>query len=182
MINKNIKKKIINNLNKLFKKFNYYYIIDISTFNSKNLFILKKDCNNNNIKLLKIKNTLFKKFLIIKRKKYILKKLSPILKYNNSIMFSNNYKNIANIIKNNKILNNNYPILKVAYIDEKYYYGDNSINILCNLKSKNELINNIIFILINKIKNFINFIINYKKIKILNINKILLNKLKNNIN
>ncbi|WOX79127.1 50S ribosomal protein L10 [Candidatus Shikimatogenerans bostrichidophilus] len=182
MINKKFKKKILNYLNILFNKYKNFYIIDISNFNSNKLFILKKDCYKFNIKLLKLKNTLFKKYLIINKKKYIFNKLSSLLINNNSIMFSNNAKNIANVIKNNKKLNNNYPILKVAYIDEYdiFYYGDKYVDILCNLKSKNELINYIIFILINKIKNFIKFIIQYNKINILNINKILFNKL--NIN
>ncbi|WOX79258.1 50S ribosomal protein L10 [Candidatus Shikimatogenerans bostrichidophilus] len=180
MISKKIKIKIINNFNKLFKNFNYYYIIDISTYKSNQLFILKKDCYKYNIKLFKIKNSLFKKFLIITKKKKILNNISAILKNNNSIMFSNSPNIIANIIKKNKLLNNNYPILKLAYIDDVYYYGDNNIDILCNLKSKNELIYYIIFILKNKIIYFLNFIINYKKIKIVNINKLLFNKLKIN--
>ncbi|WGH25725.1 MAG: 50S ribosomal protein L10 [Candidatus Shikimatogenerans bostrichidophilus] len=168
MININKKKKI-ELINKLFIKYNYFYIIDISKFKSNLLFNFRKDCYNNKIKFLNIKNTLLKKFLIIKKKKKILKIIKDVLINNTFIMFTNNINNPAKIIKKNKIFitNKYYPIFKAAYVNKKFYIGEKKLNILCNIKSKEELIINILLGINNKINNFIFNIINYNIIKII---------------
>ncbi|BDT61525.1 MAG: hypothetical protein RDO_0530 [Flavobacteriales endosymbiont of Rhyzopertha dominica] len=170
MINKNKKLIIKKKIEKYLKKYKYYYIIDISKFKSNELLIFKKKCYYEKIKLLNIKNTIFKKIISKKKKN---NKLLNIIKYNNSLMLSNNINNCANVIINNLININNikYPIFKVAYIENKYYYNKNNttLTILCNLKSKKELIIILILNLIYCINNFINNLILYNNIKLINI-------------
>ncbi|WGH26087.1 MAG: 50S ribosomal protein L10 [Candidatus Shikimatogenerans bostrichidophilus] len=165
MKNKKIKKKNLKLLNKYFKKYNNYYIINIYKYNCNNLFKIRKKCFNLKIKFLNIKNNLLK--LIFKKKKKIL----SLLVNNNFIMFSKNINNPAKIIKNNKKLIDNkyYPILKLACINNEFYYGEKYLNFLCKTKSKNNLLIDIILILKNYIKYFIIFNIIKKKNNIINI-------------
>ncbi|MDH3004400.1 MAG: 50S ribosomal protein L10 [Candidatus Shikimatogenerans sp. JK-2022] len=164
------KKKILKLINSYFKKYEYIYFIDISRFKSDILFKFRKDCYLNKIILKKIKNTLLKKV--------INKKLHKILINNTFLMFSKNINKPTEIInKNNIIINNiNYPILKGASIDNEIYIGENIITILSNLKSKDEIIYKIIFLLKNYFYNFfLNYKINSSK-KLFNIINILKNK------
>ncbi|MDH3004750.1 MAG: 50S ribosomal protein L10 [Candidatus Shikimatogenerans sp. JK-2022] len=176
MIKKN-KKKIFNKIKKLFKYNNVLYIIDISKFKSNYLLNYRKECYKYNIKLIKIKNKLLKKYLYKKKKK----KIINILKKNNFLMFSNNINYPAKIIKNYQIYIKNkiYPKFKLAYIKENdYYKNDKDLNFLSTTKLKEEIIINILNIIKNKIINNILKLINYNKNIIINIIKKL--KLKTN--
>ncbi|WGH27115.1 MAG: 50S ribosomal protein L10 [Candidatus Shikimatogenerans bostrichidophilus] len=173
MINKKKKKKIIIKINKLFKKYNNFYIIDIYKYNSSQLFNFRKKCYFNNIKIINIKNTLLK--IIFKKK---INKISPYLVKNSYIMFSKNINISAKIIKDNKIYFNKsyYPILKVAFINNKLFYGDKNLNLLCYIKSKEDLIKELILNLKKKFNNFIFLNFNYKIINFLKLIEILKNK------
>ncbi|WGH25597.1 MAG: 50S ribosomal protein L10 [Candidatus Shikimatogenerans bostrichidophilus] len=166
------KKKSLDNINKLFNKYNNIYFIDISKFNSNYLFNFKKDCYKYNIKLVNIKNNILKKYFIKKEKKKFIKKINPILINSTSLMFvNNNINSPAIIIKKNKkkIYNTYYPIFKGAYINNIFYIGKKKLNILLNIKTKEE----VIIELTNSLKKLI-------KIGILNI--ININKINNIIN
>ncbi|WGH28109.1 MAG: hypothetical protein NHG07_00020 [Candidatus Shikimatogenerans bostrichidophilus] len=138
----------------------------------KNYFFRKK-CYLNKIKIINVKNSLLKK--IFYKKKIIFKKILPILNNNSYIMFSNNINISAKIINNNLININNiyYPILKLAYVNNNFYYGNNNLNILSNIKSKYDLIKDIIINFKYSINKFLFFYINYKIINLFKIIKIL---------
>jgi large subunit ribosomal protein L10 len=78
--------------------------------------------------------------------------LKSILKGNTSILFSNQGNTPAKLIKNFR-KNFDKPILKGAFIDESIYIGDDKIDVLAELKSKEELIGEILTLLTSPINN-----------------------------
>ncbi|MDH3003692.1 MAG: 50S ribosomal protein L10 [Candidatus Shikimatogenerans sp. JK-2022] len=173
MINKKKKNEIINYFKKKILIYKNFYIINFDKINNIQLFNFRKICFLKNVKIFNIKNKLLK--IILKNNKKYNKILSFLIN-NNYIMFSKIINLPANIIKYNKIIINNieYPILKIAYINDNLYYN-NDLNLLCNIKTKNELIIDI-FIKFKSIINNLLYVINYnidllKLIKILYINK-----------
>ena len=76
------------------------------------------------------------------------------LKGNSSIMISEVGNAPAKLIKDFR-KKSNKPLLKAAYIDEAIFVGDNQLDTLVNLKSKNELIGEIILLLESPMKNVI---------------------------
>jgi large subunit ribosomal protein L10 len=80
--------------------------------------------------------------------------LSTILKGNSSIMISEVGNAPAKVIKEFR-KNSEKPILKGAYVEESIYIGDNELEMLTSLKSKNELIGDVILLLQSPLKNVI---------------------------
>ncbi|WGH24810.1 MAG: 50S ribosomal protein L10 [Candidatus Shikimatogenerans bostrichidophilus] len=168
-MNKKDKILIIKKIKKDINKYKYLYFIDISRFNSNLLNLFKRECYNNNIILKNVKNNLLKKILN--------KKISKILYGSTFLMFSNNINISAIIIKKYQISINNilYPIFKGAIIDSINFI-DYELNDLIKLKSKNNIIFDIVNLLSNKIKDDLLRYHIYINNKILNI----LNELKKN--
>ncbi len=147
------KNKIIENLTEQLKAAKNFYLTDISNLNSENTFKLRKKCFENNIKLIVVKNTLLKKALErIDREKYQI--INDVLKNNTALMICENPNFPAKLIKEfRKSLDR--PILKAAYVEESIYIGDSQVDVLIALKSKEELIGEIITLLQSPIRNVI---------------------------
>ena len=77
-----------------------------------------------------------------------------ILNGNTSLMFADSAKSPANVIKDFR-KKSDKPILKAAHIEDEFYIGDNNLSMLANLKSKNELIADIIMLLQSPAKNVV---------------------------
>ncbi|WP_185872091.1 50S ribosomal protein L10 [Blattabacterium cuenoti] len=133
------------------------YFINISNLNSNQIFILRKNFYEFNIKMKVIKNTLLKKSLEkIENKKF--SSFFSILNGNTTILFSNlENGNIASkIIKNFHIQEKcESPYLKGAYVNESFYFGNKDLDILINIKSKEDYIIDILYILQFPIENII---------------------------
>lgn len=144
------KNKIINQLYEQIQQYNNFYVTDIADLNASDTTMLRRKCFNKNIKLITVKNTLFKKALEKFDDKY-----SPIfeaLKGNSSIMLSTSISEPAKLIKElRKKLPK--PLLKAAYLEESVYIGDEQLDALAALKSKEELIGDIIALLQSPIRN-----------------------------
>jgi large subunit ribosomal protein L10 len=80
--------------------------------------------------------------------------LDDILKGNTSLMFADSAKAPANVIKDFR-KKAEKPILKAAHIEEEFYIGDDNLSMLANLKSRNELIADIIMLLQSPAKNVV---------------------------
>ncbi|WP_185866454.1 50S ribosomal protein L10 [Blattabacterium cuenoti] len=133
------------------------YLIDISDLNSNQIFILRKNFYEYNIQMKVIKNTLLKKALEnIKNKK--LDSFFSILNGNTSILACNSdLGNIpSKIIKNFHVSEKTEkPYLKGAYVEEFFYFGNKDLDILINIKSKKDLMRDILKLLQSPIEQVI---------------------------
>ncbi len=130
------------------------YLADISGLNALNTSNLRRACFKANIKLSVVKNTLLEKAMEKSEKEF--GELASSLKGNTSLMFSETGNAPAKLIKEfRKKSKSDKPILKGAYIEEAIFVGEDQLDTLVNIKSKEELIGEIISILQSPAKNVI---------------------------
>ena len=128
------------------------YLADISGLDADTTSNLRRACFKANIRLSVVKNTLLAKAMEASEKD--LGELPEILKVNTSLMFSEVSNAPAKLIKAFR-KNSDKPILKGAFIEEAIYVGDNQLDSLVNIKSKEEVIGDIIGLLQSPAKNVI---------------------------
>lgn len=146
------KDEIINSLTEQLASFNNFYITDISSLTVEKANKLRRICFSKGVKLKVAKNTLIKKAMEKSGNTY--ESVFSALKGTSAIMFSEMGNVPAKIIKEFR-RESDKPILKAAYIDSSVFIGDNQLDNLYNLKSKNELIGEIIGLLQFPAKNVI---------------------------
>jgi len=129
-----------------------FYLTDIATLNAEKTSKLRRECNKQEIKLLVVKNTLFKKAL--EKVEGNFSELDVVLKGNTAVMFSNAANAPAKLIKE-FAKGTDIPKLKAAYVQESFYIGAENLDALISIKSKNELIGDIIGLLQSPAKNVI---------------------------
>ena len=128
------------------------YLADISGMNASATSDLRRACFKANIKLAVVKNTLLAKAMDASDKDF--GELSGVLVGNTSIMYSDTGNAPAKLIKNFR-KKTTKPLLKGAYIEEAVYVGDENLEALINIKSKEEMIGEIIGLLQSPAKNVI---------------------------
>lgn len=128
------------------------YLADISGLDAETTSNLRRACFKANIKLSVVKNTLLAKAMEASEKDF--GELPEVLKGNTSLMFSEVSNAPAKLIKNFR-KNSEKPILKGAFIEEAIYVGDNQLDALVDIKSKEEVIGEIIGLLQSPAKNVI---------------------------
>jgi large subunit ribosomal protein L10 len=128
------------------------YLADISGLNAGNTTNLRRACFKAGVQLAVVKNTLLKKAMESSDKDF--GELTEILKGNTSLMFSETGNAPAKVIKEFR-KKSDKPLLKGAYIQESIYVGDNQLDSLVELKSKDELVGEIIGLLQSPAKNVI---------------------------
>jgi len=148
------KNQLIDSLTEHLNNNEYIYFTNVSGLDSKSTSDLRRLCFKRNIKLIVVKNTLLNKAMEKADKK--LEEFYPILKGPTSIMFGEAGKTPAKLIKDFRKSNKSEkPLLKGAYIEEACYIGEDQLENLFNIKSKNELIGDIIGLLQSPAKNVI---------------------------
>ena len=128
------------------------YLADISGLDAGNTSNLRRACFKAGVQLAVVKNTLLKKAMESSDKDF--GELTGILKGNTSLMFSETGNAPAKVIKEFR-KKSDKPLLKGAYIQESIYVGDNQLDNLVDLKSKDELVGEIIGLLQSPAKNVI---------------------------
>jgi large subunit ribosomal protein L10 len=147
------KTQFIDDLTQKLMNANSFYLADISNLNSEDTSKLRRLCFNKNISINVVKNTLLKKAMDkVEGKNY--EGIYNSLKGNTSIMFSENTKEPANLILEFR-KKSKRPLLKGAYIDEAIFIGDDQLDALSKLKSREELIGDIILLLQSPAKNVV---------------------------
>ena len=146
------KAKEIKDLTEKLSSVKNLYLADIAGLNAIQTTALRRACFKANIKLSVVKNTLLAKAMESSNKDF--GDLHEVLNGNTSIMFSEVGNTPAKLIKTFR-KNSEKPILKGAYIEESIYIGDNQIDFLESIKSKEELIGDIISIILSPTKNVI---------------------------
>ncbi len=128
------------------------YLTDITGLDAVQTTALRRACYKANIKLSVVKNTLLAKAMEASQTDF--GELQGVLKGNTSLMFSEAGSAPAKLIKNFR-KKSDKPILKGAFIEEAIYIGDDQIDLLESIKSKEELIGDVIAILKSPVKNVI---------------------------
>ena len=146
------KSLIIEDLTAQLAENNVIYIADLTGLNATATSELRRACFKANIKLAVVKNTLLAKAMEASDKNF--GDLPSVLKGNTSLMYSEVGNAPAKIIQNFR-KKSDKPILKGAYIEEAVFIGDNQLEILSAIKSKEEVIGDIIGLLQSPAKNVI---------------------------
>ena len=128
------------------------YLTDIAGLDATQTTALRRACFNSNIRLSVVKNTLLAKAMEASEKDF--GELKSVLKGNTSLMISETGNAPAKLIKDFR-KKSDKPLLKGAYIEETIYIGDDQIDYLESIKSKEELIGDVISILQSPAKNLI---------------------------
>jgi large subunit ribosomal protein L10 len=146
------KNQLIDSLAETLKSSNTVYLTDISNLNSSNSTRLRSLCFKRNVKLQVVKNTLLKKAMEKSDKDF--EGLFAILHGPTSVMISDSGNVPAKLIKEFRKTSDK-PILKGAFVQEMIFIGDDQLDMLMALKSKNELIADIVALLQSPAKNVI---------------------------
>jgi len=150
------KSAIIKQLETTLGEYAHFYLTDIGGLDAAKTTELRRICYKQDIKLVVVKNTLLQKAFENSSVDY--SELFVTLTGETSLMLSNVGNAPAKIIRDfskaskSKIKK---PILKAAYVEESIYIGENQLEFLINVKTKNELIGEIIGLLQSPAKNVI---------------------------
>mgnify|MGYP000140010393 CR=1 FL=1 len=128
------------------------YLTDISGLDAVATSALRRACFKADIRLSVVKNTLLAKAMEASDKEF--GELPAILKGNTSLMFSETGNGPAKLIKTFR-KKSKKPLLKGAFVEEAVYVGDENLDTLVNIKSKEEMIGEIITLLQSPAKNVI---------------------------
>jgi large subunit ribosomal protein L10 len=129
-----------------------FYLADISNLNAEDTHKLRAAAHKRSVGLKVVKNTLLRKALERAEGEY--EELYDVLKGNTSIMFAEVGNAPAKLIKEMR-KKTERPILKGAYVGESIYLGDKNVKVLESIKSKEELIGEIMTLLQSPAKNVI---------------------------
>ena len=129
-----------------------FYLTDVSDLNADKTSQLRRQCFNSGVKMIVVKNALLHKAMQQMEKDY--EGLYDVLKGSTALMLCETGNAPAKLIKSFRKTSDR-PILKGAYIEECCYIGDDMIDALCNVKSKNDLIADVIALLQSPMKNII---------------------------
>jgi large subunit ribosomal protein L10 len=146
------KNAIIDSLTERLKEYSHFYLTDTAQLNAADTSELRRKCFENDIKLVVVKNTLLRRAL--EQTEGNFEELFPVLKGTTSIMFANAGNSPAKLIKEFR-KKHDKPVLKGAYVQESIYLGDNMLDALISIKTKQELIGDIILLLQSPARNVI---------------------------
>ncbi len=146
------KSQVIQDLTATLADTSTIYLADISGLDAMTTSNLRRACFKANVKLAVVKNTLLSKAMEASDKDF--GELKDALKGNTSLMISEAGNAPAKVIKEFR-KKSDRPLLKGAYVEEAIYVGDDQLDTLVNIKSKEELIGNIITLLQSPAKNVV---------------------------
>jgi large subunit ribosomal protein L10 len=135
------KKQVIDSLAQTISGSKHFYLADISNLNAEDTSSLRRKCFEKEIKLLVVKNTLLRKALEQCSGDY--DGIIGVLNNSTSIMLTESSSAPAKLIKEFR-KKRDRPVLKAAYVEECVYVGDDQLDALANIKSKEELIGMVI--------------------------------------
>ncbi len=144
---KDQKNEVIEVLKGKFSQYNNFYITDTESLTVAQVSKLRRNCFDKQVEMKVAKNTLIRKALeSLDAEKYagVYESLNNVT----ALMFSDNPKEPALIISSfRKASNGDKPVLKAAFINGDVYTGDNTLKALTQIKTKNELIGEVIGLL-----------------------------------
>ena len=150
---KEVKDTIIVDLGKKMKEYPHFYLVDVTGLNAEATSSLRRKCFKNEIKLVVVKNKLLHK--AFEASEIDFSELYGSLKGNTAVMFASSANVPAKLLKDKEIVKAGIPSLKAAYAEESFYIGADTLNELASIKSKNEVIADIVALLQSPAKNVI---------------------------
>ena len=144
---------IINEIVDTIKSYNGFYLVETAGLDAEKTSALRRACFNADIKLVVVKNTLLHKALEQLEGDY--SELYPCLKESTSLMCTNVVNAPAKLLKYFIKKGDTLPLLKGAYVEGTAYVGADQMDALAAIKSKNELIADVIALLQSPAKNVI---------------------------
>ncbi|MCH2084653.1 MAG: 50S ribosomal protein L10 [Saprospiraceae bacterium] len=153
-MNKAEKTATIEALKEKFEENSFFYLTDSSTLTVEQVNNFRRKCFEADIQMKVIKNTLVKKALESAPEEKNYEKLFDALKGQTAILFTTTANAPAKVLKEFR-KDHEKPLLKAAYIDTAVFVGDDQIDALTKLKSKEDLIGEVITLLQSPAKNVI---------------------------
>jgi len=146
------KQAIIDSLAEKFNEYSHFYLTDIAELNAGDTSDLRRACFKKDVKLIVAKNTLLKRALEKSDKE--LEEIYDILKGSTSVMFTETGNVPAKLMQDFR-KKHDKPLLKCAYVEESVYIGDKELDKLAALKSKDELLGDLVALLQSPMQNLI---------------------------
>ena len=140
---KEVKDTIIVQLGDLMKQYPHFYLVDVTGLNAEQTSDLRRKCFKSEIKMVVVKNKLLHKAM--EASDIDFSELYPVLKGNTAMMFCQVANAPAKLLKD--YLKPGIPALKAAYAEEGIFVGANRLEELVAIKSKNELIADVVAML-----------------------------------
>ena len=148
---KEVKDTIIAELGQKLKEYPHFYLVDVTGLNAEKTSDLRRKCFKKEIKMTVVKNTLLQK--VFEASDVDFEPLYGSLKGNTAVMFCQTANIPAKLLKEYK--KEGIPALKAAYAEESIFVGADKLDELAALKSKNELIADVVALLQSPIKNVV---------------------------
>ncbi len=145
------KQSIIEQLGAKLNEYAHFYLVDVTGLNAEATSSLRRKCFGADIKMVVVKNTLLHKAFEAAEIDY--SPLYDVLKGSTAVFFCNTANAPAKLIK--EVGKNGVPALKAAYAEEGFYVGADLLDTLCAIKSKNEVIAEVVALLQSPAKNVI---------------------------
>ena len=152
-MNREEKQEVVLALQEKMQEFGNFYIADTSSLSVENINNIRRKCFESGIEMKVAKNSLIK--IAIDSLEGDASDIYPALKGQSAILFSKVGNGPAKLIKSLRKGKEEKPALKAAYIDSAIFVGDNHLDSLVSLKSREELIGEIIGLLQSPAKNVV---------------------------
>ena len=144
---------VVENIANILKEYSCVYLAETAGLNAEKTSELRRACAKADVKLVVVKNTLLKKAMDQSDVDY--SGLYPALKGSTSMLLSNTGNAPAKLLKGFIKKGDTLPVLKAAFVEETVYMGAENLDFLASLKSKNELIADVVALLQSPAKNVI---------------------------
>ena len=148
---KEIKDTVIASLGEKLKEYPHFYLVDVTGLNAEATSSLRRKCFKNEINMVVVKNTLLRKAFDASGIDF--SPLYSTLKGNTAVWFAQTANAPGKLLK--EYSKDNVPTLKAAYAEESIYVGADKLEELASLKSKNELIADVVALLQSPAKNVV---------------------------
>ena len=146
---KEVKDTIINDLGQKLKEYPHFYLVDVTGLNAATTSAMRRKCFQSEIKMVVVKNTLLHKASEAAETDYT--PLYDCLKGTTAVLFANTANAPAKLLKD--FAKDGMPALKAAYAEEGFYVGADQLEALTAIKSKDEVIAEIVALLQSPAKN-----------------------------
>ncbi|MFZ1750763.1 MAG: 50S ribosomal protein L10 [Saprospiraceae bacterium] len=145
---------LIEELREKFENSSFFYVTDASSLSVAKINSLRRVCFEKGIEIKTVKNTLAIQAMDGQAESKNFKAIFDAFKGQSTVLFSQDGKLPASVIKEFRGKSTR-PVLKAAYIDSDVFFGDDQLDILTKLKSKNEIIGDVIFMLQSPAQNVV---------------------------
>lgn len=150
---KEAKDTIIVELGQKLKEYPHFYLVDVTGMNAEATSDFRRKCFKQQIKMVVVKNTLLHKALEASETDF--SEIYGTLKGNTAVLFSETANVPAKLLNDKEIVKAGIPSLKAAYAEEGIFVGADKLDELAALKSKNELIADVVALLQSPAKNVV---------------------------